>query len=299
MSYLKDVYLSFNSVGEYSKRHYSEIADYQKVMASHGMPDLPELWGMKNFWEAKKPVLPEISVFFEDVSMQKRSSDEDAYIVCSTNAGDPQIFLTECNKVLAQVCGARAVQIFYLSPIGCTNIFNAIELGMALLNSGRRSVFIVASDVGSKYESRLTNHALFSDYCCIIELSRDENLPFKLHAISSISNLNQVADSGIDSFDAINKDNFERVNRLASASEVSAIYPMNNFKPITLMKYKKLGFPQDIVYSESIAERGHCGGADPFMSMVEDPKEYSPDAKFMLNAQTEGKSSMLIASRNR
>lgn len=155
----------------------------------------------------------------------------------------------------------------------CTNLLAGIQVGDALVRSGRhRNVLVVTTDRIQDETTRMDKFALFSDGAASCLLTADDPGPdaFDLLACASANRIDQL-----DWSNEINPALAAEVNdRLLppfglTLADVSGLLHTNIFKPIVYLKEMQAGFVATQLYLDNIARFGHCFAADPLINLVD------------------------------
>ena len=275
-----------------NKKYYKDIEGYLVKLKQYGMPDMPKLWGLGYYRENDKKLGDFIrSSIVECVDKTNAIEKNNAIILCCPNTFDKDLFVSEALAAIADNEQLNSNFILPISHLDCTALMVGVELGVGLLNQGFDSVTIMGSEIIPGGESRLTKFAVYSDYLGMLVLSKKKISNYLLRDAASYTVSEDISGESVSSFDNANRLNFESLS--INTDKVKMIHGMSLFLPISGAIYKKLGFHTGQINLGLVSEYSHCGGMDPFISMLDRGDEYKSGEQLLLNTQGAGRSSIL------
>lgn len=261
-------YLSFTPGAQ--SVSYRELPNVAQRVAEWGMPDEAALWGWGCFRRSAGSYREHIEAGFAPVR---------AHLAQSGGAIDEVILCAPCLNDCEEFVATTRALAWNRVPFGlghvvtdtdCVNILAAMDLARARIAAGAREVLILSSEKVAKETWRFKRFSLFSDYSMALIVSAD--LAACAYEVLDVL-IEQDPNPGSDTSSVLGRP-LERTcaSRLLGRNEmtrkdVGQFCYIHLYTPMYEMKGKDLGFRPAEMALQSIAEQGHCYGADPFVGM--------------------------------
>ena len=288
----------------------SDINNLGAIFEEYKMPNIPSLWGLDkihtNSLDEELFIGNSIREYFYNNDKNKINTI-DHVILCGSITLSFDIISRTVLKKFREFGVKSCTNMMFISQLDCTNFMVAVDLARKLVFSGSRRILIVGAESGFVNKQRICNYAAFSDFVGIISVSNEPDGKFLLHDSESYVSFDDIGKENIDSYDAANEENFKNFleNENIKPDTVGKIYPLNLYVPLLSVKYRKIGFSDSQIYTDSVARRGHCWGMDPFISLSENNFEDKPQSALsaekrllLLNSQASGRSVITSITRN-
>lgn len=286
----------------------SDINNIGAIFEEYKMPNIPSLWGLEkihiNSLDEELFIENSIGEYLDKIDKNKINA-VDKIIFCESRTLPFDVISKTVLKQLNAFGKKNCSNMMFISQLDCTNFMVAVDLAKKLVSSGSKRVLIVGAESGFVDKHRICNYAAFSDFVGVISVSSDPDGKFLLHDSESYASFNDIGNENIESYDAANEENFKNFikNTNIKTDIVDKVYPLNLYIPLLSVKYRKIGFSDSQIYTQSVTQRGHCWGMDPFISLSEDNNKgqsaLSLDKRLLLlNSQASGRSVITSVTRN-
>jgi 3-oxoacyl-[acyl-carrier-protein] synthase-3 len=267
---MTEVYLGGFAIcfGE-ERRHYSQLADWDGILKSYGVPALPDLLGMGHFHETRRPLH---AMLVDAALVCLRASgleggEMDAVYVCSSHFGMDKHEPIAFNRELASRASLSKAFPTGYTLSGCTGFLTAVGHAADFIRAGiYANVLVLGADKVFPGEPRLTNYALFSDSAFGCVLSRKPIS--RLRYVTGLR-LQAAANYGEDpkAAAAFFKRHAETLAGIVDLHSIAGYHCNNIFPPIFKFKETASGIPESRLFLRNIEAFGHSFGADPLFNL--------------------------------
>lgn len=254
-------------------RGYKEAQNLAATLAKHRIPDLPELMGFGQYRESSTDIFT-LAIQSAQQSLARAGSsgaDVDLVLFCSTNFslidGDGR----ERTHRLCKGLGLTRAFPMGITLNNCTSFLSAIKMAEALVRGGsHRNVLVVTSDKVYDESQRCIHYGIFSDSAASCLVSGVLTHGFELLATAYRADCALIADGGLDDGEL-----YARVqdNLLTAGScrlaDVAKTFTSNIFTPIVRAKEMRLGYADEQLYLNNVAQKAHCFAADALINLTD------------------------------
>jgi 3-oxoacyl-[acyl-carrier-protein] synthase-3 len=274
---------------------YADIPRLPELAAAIGLAHNPGLWGWGSVRVTKR-ALADLAADSCLATVAKAGLTPDALICCTTRVEEPA---DDHGSFLASVltrAGLGDIPCYGQNLNRCMNLLAGLDTAIAFVRSERyRRVLVVTVDAVADGAMPISPFALYSDGAASCMVTADEGA----YEILGCATAQQAAT--MDSTSQISSDLARAVNErlLAEASltlpDITALFHLNLFKPIVVMKELQAGFTPGQLYLDNIPRVGHCFAADPLINLSDRAPEAGQHC--MLAASVPGARTGILLTR--
>lgn len=251
---------------------YRDLPDVEGQIQRLQIPDEEEIWNWGYCRRSPMDYDAHVANGFASVVayLAAEHVDVDAVLCCAPNHNSTERFVAALASGVLPKISCRSDRLHLVESGECVNVLQALGDAVALLQSGHRSVMIVASEKVEAEERRFRKYSVFSDFCLALVVTSDVELcPHEVLTVRIDVDANPGEDTGRILERRLEKDCVSGLlaSRGLSPRDVSKFFYLNLFEPIAEMKGKQIGFVSSQLYTAATKEFGHCYGADPFVNL--------------------------------